>query len=146
MPVFTAAAVTHANPLIGSCFEIDILLPSASETTWVVQAYIGEDFQRSVVSRALADRLGCTVNGNQAVGELVLQSSYDGGPVIHRTPPITLQFGLAHPGIGDAYLHLSLADLQEHLGTDLLNPTGTERPFMSLKPLDPEPFCIVIPI
>ena len=150
MPTFTTDQVTHPNPCVGRCHAIDVLLPKWDEAVFAVQAYLSEDFQRSVVSKKLAQRLNLTLQGQEATGEIVIQTYFEGAPVIHRSRPMLFTFRLADERAGDAYIHLDLDDLGEFVDVYRYDPKsmemGTNTSFLALRPDDPDTFCIIIPM
>jgi hypothetical protein len=151
MVVFTLEQVTHPNPNFGKCFLIDVLLPGFEKQLWVVPAYIGEDYRRSMISPALARQLelDVDVSKGRSRGDVVLQTYFEGAPEISRTGLLKFEFYLTPKNAGEIYLHFAYSDLEKHFDEikryDPRDPS--ESPFLALWPRpDVAAKCRQIPI
>lgn len=153
MPTFTLDRCTHPfiDPAeIDRCFAIDIVLPDLEENRIVVQGYVGP-FRKSLVSAKLAERLGFDLAQGKCNGEVVVQSNYEGAPIIHRSGQFEVLFSKANPmTAGEAYIHLDRESLERSFvlkDYDGLRPNGKNLFFLALFPHpNRKDFCIQIPL
>ena len=111
MPTFTLDQIQHpfVRPEdVERCYAIDVVLPDWGEALVSVQAFVGE-FRKSIVSIPLAERLGFDVSSGSCLGQLVIQTLFEGDLVIHRSRSFELQFDKAGKRVGEAYIHLDLS-------------------------------------
>lgn len=134
MPHFVAPLAGYAN-LTGELFALDVELPGA---LWgqLVQAIICPAVEQSFISAVLALRLGLPQAGGEASVRLKQWSTLTGR--LHEFDPIQVSFRPAHPRLGELYVGLGVAALEEFFELHRWDPQDEDNPsppFIFIEPL-----------
>lgn len=150
MPIFTFESEMHPifGEEAGDCFPVTLLLPDICSDMVDIVAYAG-GFQKSIISKSLASEFGFDISMGTCIGEIVIQTKFEGDVVYRRSQPFPVTFSKSRPDMGDAYVHLSIAQLEGSFSHQIYVPKHLDEqsPFLVLRrDKSPEEFCIEVPI